>query len=136
MSSRRIGTIALAASTILVTGVGVAVPATASVRPAQASHGCPYGDVCIYPQNAGWNGDRPSLKYYKYGCYNLSNQVGTHRVFNNQISTRSDPDPVVYGDKAFGCTSTTAVFQVAVTGTYKDVNLTPVNGIRLVSATY
>jgi ABC-type sugar transport system substrate-binding protein len=39
---------------------------TAGATAAQASgtyEGCPYGFVCVYPQDAGWNGGRPSLLY-------------------------------------------------------------------------
>ena len=53
-------------------------------RAAGTVHGCQSGYVCIYPQNAGWNGDRPSLRFYTYGAHNLSNQFGTHRMLNNQ----------------------------------------------------
>src|SRR5258708_1605771 len=31
-------------------------------------HGCPLYYACIYPQNAGWNGDHPSLMFYYYGA--------------------------------------------------------------------
>jgi hypothetical protein len=52
--------------------------------PGVAVQGCDPGYVCIYPQNAGWNGGRPSHRYLRYGCYNLSNMFGIHRLFNNQ----------------------------------------------------
>ncbi len=68
--------------------LGAAVLSQALLAPsaeaAGPAHGCPYGAVCVYPQNRGWNGDRPSLKYWSYGSHNLSHQYGTHRIFNNQ----------------------------------------------------
>jgi hypothetical protein len=84
--------------------------------------GCPYGYVCLYP-NASWNGGRPSHKWFNYGCYNLSNQYGYHRLFNNQYG----------GAKAwycygYNCTSCTT-YQPA--GTYFDKYMTPINSIRL-----
>ena len=60
----------------------------AGAGPSQAAgstiHGCPSGAVCVYPENAGWNGDRPSLEFWSYGPHNLSNQYGHHYVLNNQ----------------------------------------------------
>jgi hypothetical protein len=56
-----------------------AVPATV--------HGCPLEYVCLYPQNAGWNGDRPSFQWAAYGAHNLSNQFGTHYILNNQTGS-------------------------------------------------
>ena len=55
----------------------------AQAAPQATSHGCPSGYVCFYP-GAGWNGDRPSRKFFTYGAHNLSNVVGTYRVYNNQ----------------------------------------------------
>lgn len=72
-----------AAAATLVTGVGIAAT-TAPANAAGAVHGCPYGAVCIYPQNAGWNNNHPSVEYWSYGVHNLSNQVGKHVVLNNQ----------------------------------------------------
>lgn len=72
---------AAAAALLLAALVGVAAPAQAATI-----HGCPYGDVCVYPQNAGWNGDRPSLEFVTYGPHNLSNQLGNHYVLNNQYN--------------------------------------------------
>src|SRR5215469_1060757 len=38
--------------------------------------GCPLGDACIYPVNAGWNNGHPEARgmYYYYGTYVLSNE--------------------------------------------------------------
>lgn len=76
---------------VISTLAGLAVASTlgfAGSSPAQAAgatiHGCPSGAVCVYPQNAGWNGDKPSLEFFSYGAHNLSNQVGHHYVLNNQ----------------------------------------------------
>lgn len=69
-------------------GVAALTATTATgAQAAQAAgtvHGCPSGAFCIYPQDAGWNGDRPSHAFYSYGAHNLSGQVGNHIIFNNQ----------------------------------------------------
>ncbi|MFF5970063.1 hypothetical protein ACFY7C_00905 [Streptomyces sp. NPDC012769] len=71
---------ALLASAVAVVAFS-AMEAQATV--AETSHGCPSGAFCIYPENAGWNDDRPSHIFWS-GPYNLHNQVGKHIVFNNQ----------------------------------------------------
>jgi hypothetical protein len=97
---------------------------TGKVRPATpATEGCPLGDVCLYPENAGWNNGQPEYEYYKYGVYNLSNVFGTHRFFNNQTG----------GAKGAFCTgynaSGTCYYQPP--GTWSDDNFTPINSILL-----
>ncbi len=79
---RRIGAalgIAVVAATV---GLGVQTPANATTT----VHGCPSGAFCIYPQNAGWNNNKPSYEFFSYGAHNLSNQVGHHYVLNNQYN--------------------------------------------------
>lgn len=73
----------LAASGTLALGLAASV-APAAMASTTDTQGCPSGAVCIYPQDAGWNGGHPSLTYYSYGAHNLSNQNGNHIVFNNQ----------------------------------------------------
>ena len=74
--------VALAFAAGAVTTVGAT---SAQAQPTDGTYeGCPYGAVCIYPQNAGWNNGQPSDFFYSYGAHNLSNQYGTHVVFNNQ----------------------------------------------------
>jgi hypothetical protein len=93
-------------------------------RASQSLHGCALGAVCVYPQNQGWNGDRPSLVLYYYGYHNLNNQYGTHRILNNQWG----------GGKVFECTgyggggTWVAGYNP---GGWGDDNLTPVNSIVL-----
>jgi hypothetical protein len=86
--------------------------------------GCPSGYVCVYPQNAGWNGGRPSHKYYYYGVYNLRNQFGSHRVFNNQTG-----GAVV--NLYSGYNGRNSIARMGATR-WNDINLTPVNSIRLI----
>jgi hypothetical protein len=95
----------------------------APVPQPRPAHGCPAGYVCYYPQNAGWNGDRPSVKYYRYGSYNLSEQYGTHRLFNNQTD----------GAKAYTCTGWNGggTCTRLDAGQWADRNITPVNSIKL-----
>jgi hypothetical protein len=102
---------------------GVATPAAQAAATIQ---GCPAGYVCIYPQNAGWNGGHPSAKYYDYGTYNLSNQFGTHRFFNNQVGT---VDEAV----AYWCTGYDGEGNCGrlEKGEWEDRNFTPINSIIL-----
>jgi hypothetical protein len=88
------------------------------------NHGCPVGYFCIYPQDKGWNGDRPSLKYYRYGVYQLHNQVGTHYIFNNQTSHAW----------VWLCTDwngNNSAFRLTSPDYATLINLTPINSIRL-----
>lgn len=52
-------------------------------------HGCPYGDVCVYPANAGWNGDHPKYSFYTYGAHNIYGEYGIHRILDNQYGGHS-----------------------------------------------
>jgi hypothetical protein len=87
-------------------------------------HGCNFGYFCIYPQNAGWNGDHPSLQFYSYGAHNLTNQLGNHVVFNNQSGTANGYLCLGYagtGGWTFGYPQHSS----------NTVNLTPINSIEL-----
>lgn len=75
----RLGVIAAVALSALVL-VAPAARAGISER-----HGCPAFSFCIYPQNRGWNGDKPSNHYREkwtapgHVWSNLSNQYGVHK---------------------------------------------------------
>lgn len=84
--------------------------------------GCPYGAVCVYP-GASWNGGNPSHVYWSYGGHNLYNQFGKHRVFNNQYGGAEAS--MCGGSGGTNCGYTLPEYTVA------DVNLTPVNSIKL-----
>lgn len=104
--------------------VGVTAPAEAA-----SSHGCPSGYVCIYPQNAGWNNNKPEQPlYYRYGWYNLHGQLGTHRVFDNQTGGAS-----VFLCYGYGGTGGYAT-QIPAPRV-QDLNLTPINSIVLTPTT-
>jgi hypothetical protein len=112
----------LAVALSLVAGTGTIFDAT----PAQAAstvHGCQAGNVCIYPQNAGWNGDRPESTYYYYGYYNLSNMFGYHIIFNNQ--TGGATVTTCTGYNGTGCAGSLGP------GWYSNENFTPINSIVL-----
>lgn len=115
-----------AALTLAVGTLGaVGVTSAGAVTTADSLHGCPSGAVCVYPQNAGWNGDRPSLTFYSYGAHNLSNQVGQHYVLNNQTG----------GATARTCTGYNGTGDCQGylgAGYYVDKDLTPINSIVLV----
>ncbi|MEI7032369.1 hypothetical protein [Streptomyces pratensis] len=110
------------AGAVLTTGAG-AQAGSADAQDAQDTYaGCRSGYVCIYP-GASWNGNRPEATYYRYGVYNLRNQTGVHRVFNNQ--TQGATVQLCTGYDGVGCGAKMP------TWTYWDVNLTPINSIRL-----
>jgi hypothetical protein len=95
---------------------------TATALAADASHGCPSGDVCLYP-GAGWNNDQPTATYYKYGTYNLSNMYGTYRIYNNQ--TGGATMRTCTGYNGSGCQG------YLPAGWYIDKDMTPINSITL-----
>ncbi|MFI5979879.1 hypothetical protein ACIBEA_03265 [Streptomyces sp. NPDC051555] len=113
----------LAASGTLALGLAASVAPTASAAPAASWHGCPSGAVCIYPQDAGWNGDRPSLTYYSYGAHNLSNQYGNHYIANNQTGGATMSTCTGYNGE--GRQGNLAA------GTWMIKDLTPINSITL-----
>lgn len=106
--------------------VGASIGFGTAAQAAGTVEGCPSGYVCLYPQDAGWNGGVPSHKWYTYGAHNLSNQYGTHRLFNNQTG----------GAIARNCTGYNGVgCQGALTpGYYIDVNYTPYNSVLLAAS--
>ncbi|GHP01113.1 hypothetical protein KSF_111600 [Reticulibacter mediterranei] len=118
----RFALVALLLAVSLVFAGGVSAP-TAHAAPAGTIHGCPSGYVCIYPQNAGWNGDKPSLKYYYYGVYQLSNQYGTHEIFNNQYSNAGF-------DLCTDWNGTVCDLGFSI-NSYGAVDLTPINSVRV-----
>jgi hypothetical protein len=90
--------------------------------PAKDDHGCASGWVCYYP-GAGWNGDAPAASYYYYRAYNLSEQHGRHRIFNNQTD----------GAKAYTCTgwNGSGTCTEIPAGQWVDRNIAPINSIKL-----
>ncbi|MFJ6746735.1 MULTISPECIES: hypothetical protein [unclassified Streptomyces] len=114
-------TAALLGGALLSIGAGAA-PAQAQAHTAAASHGCPSGYVCLYP-NGSWNGDRPIYKWTTYGAHNISGQYGTKRFFNNQTG----------GAIARNCTGSngTGCQGAQRAGTYADYNYTPYNSVLL-----
>ena len=86
-------------------------------------HGCASGWACIYPKDVVRDGDRPSLRYYHYGSYQLSNQFGVHYVYNNQFG-----GAIFYLCRDwFGNDCPFAFFP----GQGAAVDLTPINSVRL-----
>lgn len=102
-------------------------PSSSAPAPAPAGgtvHGCPYGDVCVYPEGKGWNNDVPSIEYYTYGYHNLVNQLNYHYVLNNQWGSATASFCTGYGGGGT-CSPTLAM------GTSTNINLTPINSITL-----
>ena len=116
---------ALAVAALLTAGASVATT-SASAATGPSLYGCPYGAVCIYPQDKGLNGNRPQAGgvYFAYGAHNLRNQFGTHAIVNNQYGGagyRLCPGYNGGGSCASGSTA-------RGTASY---NLTPINSIVL-----
>jgi hypothetical protein len=113
------------AMTAVAFAAGVAV--TAGATDAQAAggtyEGCPYTAVCVYPQDAGWNGGNPSLIFYSYGAHNLSGQYGNHILFNNQSGGATAQTCTGYD--GVGCQG------YLKANTYMTKDLTPINSIKL-----
>ncbi|MFE4469761.1 hypothetical protein ACFRFH_13185 [Leifsonia sp. NPDC056824] len=110
-------------ASVFIGAFGLAAPANA----AGTVHGCPSGYFCIYP-DSGWNGDKPSHKYFKYGSYNLSGQLGNHRVLNNQ----TDGAKVGFYTGYDGTGELRTVVFTFEWWWDTNVNLTPINSIKLV----
>ncbi|MER5732074.1 hypothetical protein ABT084_27720 [Streptomyces sp. NPDC002138] len=113
----------LAASGTLALGLAATAAPSASAAATGSWHGCPSGAVCIYPQDAGWNNDSPSLTYYSYGAHNLSNQYGNHYIANNQ--TGGATMRTCTGYNGTGCQG------YLLAGTWMIKDLGPINSITL-----
>lgn len=117
---KTIASAAIAAATIAT----LTVTATPAANAAGALHGCPSGAVCIYPRDAGFNGDRPSNAYYSYGLHRLYNQYGDHYIVNNQTG----------GAGAELCESLDGVYNCPYEVFPQDwsiIDLTPINTVKL-----
>ncbi|GIH10577.1 hypothetical protein Rhe02_86440 [Rhizocola hellebori] len=107
-------------------GATVVLSLTLAVAPAQAGYGtlmgCPEGYVCLYP-SASWNKNHPSMMWYYYGAYNLSNQWGMKRIFNNQTGTAFVRTCLQYN--GIQCDNILAPLL------YADLNFDPINSVLL-----
>ena len=114
-------TAVLSASAIATGGTAQAADGSVDAKGKEYA-GCPSGAVCIYPQG-NWNGGKPEHIYYSYGGHDLYNEYGTHRVFNNQHSGATVS--ACTGSGGSNCGKGMGPWK------YRDVNLTPVNSIKL-----
>lgn len=97
------------------------------IQPAATTvHGCPAGWVCFYP-GQNWNNDHPTLKWYYYGYYNLSNVLGFHYLYDNQTGGAWDFE-------CSGYNGTGSVLSAGPGGTWADIDFTPVNSVKLAPA--
>jgi hypothetical protein len=80
---------AVATIALAITGVTLAASkaSNASAASGPSYHGCPYGAVCIYPQNKGFNNGDWTYAFYSFAGHNIYNQVGTHRIVDNQYGS-------------------------------------------------
>ncbi|MFE6865787.1 hypothetical protein ACFVFS_04460 [Kitasatospora sp. NPDC057692] len=112
--------------TVAALAIAAAAATTMGTTGAQAADGpwdgCPYGAVCIYPQDSDTSRP-PTDIFYSYGAHNLHNQVGNHWVLNNQSGGAHAH--LCTGSNGTGCGEDLA----AETGVYAD--LTPINSITL-----
>ena len=113
-------TVVAAAGTTVVAG-----SAAAFANGGQPFDGCPDGDVCIYAQGVHDNIGASNItnKYFYYGIYNLSNQVGAHWIINNQNGA------YVKLCTGYNGTGDCSDVQNPGAGEYRD--LTPINSIVL-----
>jgi hypothetical protein len=114
------------AATALAAGTIAAVSTVAAPAQAAGSYaGCDYGYVCVYP-GAGWNGGHPTYRWKTYGAHPIQDQYGVHRVFNNQYG----------GAKAWVCKGSNGTNCIDYVAQYEywDVNLTPINSIKLTAS--
>lgn len=122
---RKIGRILAAltftAGTVLAAGASAQASETGALEQGPYA-GCDEGYVCIYP-NASWNGGSPEHRYYTYGVHTLYNEYGTHRVFNNQYGGATTR--LCRNYNGTDCTSKIEPWS------YRDIDLTPYNSIRL-----
>ena len=98
-----------AAAVVLTAGTMAALGTTTAqaTTAAAAYHGCPSGDVCVYPV-AGWNGDSPLVRKSDEGTI-ISTGHSVQRILNN----RTDSTPVRICESAASCTAVPS-------GTYND----------------
>jgi hypothetical protein len=119
----------LASKRLLAVAAAAVAGLAATPQAAQASnvtvHGCPSGYFCIYPRDAGWNGDRPSVRYAAYGYHNLSNQIGNHRILNNQYGGAWVSLCNLYNGNA------STGYGSYGQDSWDDVDLTPINSVVL-----
>lgn len=115
-----------AGAALAVAAGGVSLAAAPAAHAAGTYEGCPYGAVCVYPQNAGWNGGHPEPNgiFYSRGPHNLSNQYGVHYVFNNQYGGW-------YATLNKGYNGQNPVFRINQFTVATNYNLTPINSISL-----
>jgi hypothetical protein len=117
-----------AAALVLTTGAVAAGAATAQAGEQGAQQrdyaGCKVGYACMYQSQADWEAGKPSHRWYTYGAHNLSNQVGTKIVFNNQHSGAKIR--MCFGYNGADCTG-----DIVHSWSYKAIDITPVNSVRL-----
>ncbi|MET9296604.1 hypothetical protein [Streptomyces sp. NPDC003077] len=132
--TRRMAALGAAVATLTMLTAGTANARTAGTTNAQVTEtvktqvagdpwaNCPYGAVCIYPQNQD-PAVSPSHVFYSYGAHNLSNQYGRHWVLNNQYGG-------AYAHLCTGYNGAGCNYDIAPqNGVYAD--LTPINSITL-----
>jgi hypothetical protein len=117
------------ATAFAVTAVTAAVM-SAGTTAAQADDmtwaGCPYGSVCIYPQDQN-PAVSPSHIFTAYGAHNLSNQHGNHWVLNNQYGG-------AFADLCHGYDATRCISRSIHEGAGVYADLTPINSVWLWTA--
>lgn len=96
-------------------------------RPPAPDRGCPYGAVCVYPDDS-WNGGNPTYVFYSYGTHQIYNQYGDHRVYNNQYGGAY----AAFSNFSDG----SRVGRSVQPGEWDTVNLTTINSIVLYPSAY
>lgn len=116
---------AAAAFTIAAAGVATFGPVSSAYA---ATYGCPSGWTCVYsgPNPAT---SRIDAEFFSYGAHNLSNEYGTHAVYNNQ--TGGAGAYLCTGYNGVNCTNNGLITYDVPAGLFLDVDLSPVNSILL-----
>jgi hypothetical protein len=111
--------------------------ALAPAAEAREQRGCPTNAFCIYPQNAYWNNNHPSFimrpdygRFDDHEWWNLSNQFGIHKVFNNATPGGGFWQYVTLNSGYNGGGPGLGGRGIAAGKSY-DLNLTPVNSVTV-----
>jgi hypothetical protein len=111
---RSAAALALATAAVMVGG-------TTQAQAAGSWANCPYGAVCIYPQNQN-PAVSPSHIFWAYGPHRIYNQYGNHWVLNNQSDwARASLCQSIGTDCYIGINSQEGVY----------ANLDPINSVTL-----
>ena len=134
--------IVVAMAAIAIVLVGMFSAASSASASTHTDHGCPAGAVCLYtndPSGAKYVNGQPTYVFFSYGAHNISNAYGIGEWEDNQNGGK--------GIGSYLCSGSNGTGVVTYNGSrsgpnhpptyvdaFTDVNFTPVNSVKLVSA--